>query len=481
MNIGQLFKGGLRTRLMLIIGIFILTAVAQVAVNIKLFSDMQGAATSAQLFGKGRYLGARLLYQVKELANSEDSERQGYEHALRDTVGQMEERFSELRFGKPERDMRATTDPRLLAELNITEGLWRNEAKPLIDALLLGASALPVEASVNALLPVVERIIEEVDKTVAIYEQISQQQQRQAVRIQWLFLGLYGVIFAGVIYVLRGVFANLNDTASNLTRFASQLLSGVSQQVSASQEQAAAVTQTNSTAEELDQTAAQTVEQSRNVMEISKQVADVGEKGAQRVEEAIQAMAHVQEQSERIANNILALAEKTRSVGKIIGVVTDIAEQTNILAINAGIEASRNQVAGSGFTAVAREIKDLAGQSRAATAEVRQILGEVQQSTSSAVMLMEEGSKRIEQGIATINKSRDVIDSLQQAVRESARSATRISASTNQQAIGTSQIRQAMGDISEATNQTVAAVKQVEATASQLNNLSARLRVMLNG
>lgn len=476
----SLFSGGsLRAKLTTILVVFTLTAIGQVSVNMTLISDMQGTAASAQLYGKGRYLTAT-LQSILEGMRADDS-RQENAAALRDVILQMDERYSRLRQGHAETGIQAVTDSTVLTALRESESLWRNEVKPRIETIASALSMVAVQAQGNELKPLLKRLLGEVEDAVVAYERLAAENQDRAELTQWLFLVLYIVILCGVFWVMRAVFTNLNAAAGNLSGFASQLLSGVSQQVAATQEQAAAVSQTNSTAEELDQTAAQTVEQSRNVMDISKQVADVGDKGAQRVEEAIQAMTHVQEQSERIANNILALAEKTQSVGKIISVVSDIAEQTNILAINAGIEASRDQAAGSGFSAVAREIKDLANQSRTATADVRQILGEVQQSTSSAVMLMEEGSKRVDLAIVTVNKSRDVIESLLEAVRENARSAAKISASSNQQAIGTSQIRQAMSDINTATNQSVAAVKQVEATAGKLDELSDRLKVVLNG
>ncbi len=472
-------RGSLRAKLTTILAVFTLAAIGQVAVNMTLISQMQGTASSAQLYGKGRYLGATLLSIVQSMHIDDDL--QDNAAMLRDVVLRMDERYLWLRQGRVDARIKATTDPAVLTALGESESLWRNEVKPRIETILSSPSTAAMQGESKVLKPLVQRLIGEIVDSVAAYEQLAAQNQRQAELTQWLFLALYIALVVGVCWVMRGVFSSLNSVAGNLAGFASQLLAGASQQVAVTQEQAAAVSQTNSTAEELDQTAAQTVEHSRNVMDLSRQVADVGEKGALRVEEAIQAMTHVQEQSERIANNILALADKTQSVGKIISVVSDIAEQTNILAINAGIEASRNQVAGSGFTAVAREIKDLANQSRSATADVRQILGEVQQSTSSAVMLMEEGSKRVEQAIVTVNKSRDVIDGLLQAVRENARSAAKISASSNQQAIGTSQIRQAMNDINAAASQSVATVKQVEVTAGQLDELSDQLKTMLNG
>ena len=96
---------------------------------------------------------------------------------------------------------------------------------------------------------------------------------------------------------------------------------------------------------------------------------------------------------EATAENILALAEQAQAIGEIIATVNDIAEQTNLLALNAAIEASRAGEQGKGFAVVAGEVKALADQSKKATAQVRQILGEIQKATNTAVLSTEEGKR----------------------------------------------------------------------------------------
>ena len=106
-------------------------------------------------------------------------------------------------------------------------------------------------------------------------------------------------------------------------------------------------------------------------------------------------MGTVQEQVETTAENILALAEQAQAIGEIIATVNDIAEQTNLLALNAAIEASRAGEHGKGFAVVAGEVKALADQSKKATAQVRQILGEIQKATNKAVLSTEEVTKGV--------------------------------------------------------------------------------------
>ncbi len=104
-------------------------------------------------------------------------------------------------------------------------------------------------------------------------------------------------------------------------------------------------------------------------------------------------MGTVREQTGSIAESILTLAEQAQAIGEIIATVNDIAEQTNVLSLNAAIEASRAGEQGKGFSVVAGEVKALADQSKKATAQVRQILGEIQKATNAAVMVTEQGRR----------------------------------------------------------------------------------------
>src|SRR5207253_3710370 len=104
---------------------------------------------------------------------------------------------------------------------------------------------------------------------------------------------------------------------------------------------------------------------------------EVGKAGRKSGEDSGAALGTVREQVESTAENILALAEQAQAIGEIIATVNDIAEQTNLLALNAAIEASRAGEQGKGFSVVAGEVKVLADQSKKATAQVRQILGDI--------------------------------------------------------------------------------------------------------
>jgi methyl-accepting chemotaxis protein len=243
----------------------------------------------------------------------------------------------------------------------------------------------------------------------------------------------------------------------------------------------AAVTETVATVEEIAQTAEQSNVRSKAVAESSQRAVDNGTAGRKAVEDAIAAMSDVKVRAESVAQNILALSERAQAIGDIITVVNDVAEQTNMLALNAAIEASRAGEHGRGFHVVASEIKSLAQQSKKATVQVRGILGEIQRSTNSAVMATEDGSKAVDLAVRTVNLADDALRVLADTIMEAAQASMQISASVGQQAIGMTQIRQAMRNVREASTQHLASAQQTEHAARDLDTVGSRLRTLLRG
>jgi methyl-accepting chemotaxis protein len=321
---------------------------------------------------------------------------------------------------------------------------------------------------------------------------LAERQQKTADGIQAtrsIIIGGTGAAVAVIVLVafafhlmtgkLGGLLTAVSTTANSLASASSELLAGTTQQSSSAQEQAAAMTETVSTVDEVQQTSEQGAQRAKAVAESAQHAAEIGKAGRQAVDESVAAMATLKEQTESIAESILALAERAQAIGEIIASVNDVAEQTHLLALNAGIEAARAGEHGAGFTVVAREIKDLAGQAKKATAHVRQILGEIQKATNSAVMVTEENTKSVNATIKTVNRAGETIRTLAATVDGAATAANQITASAAQQATGMSQVQQAMRDIKEAINQSLASTKQAERAAQDLNALGIQLKGML--
>ena len=302
-------------------------------------------------------------------------------------------------------------------------------------------------------------------------------------RFQLLGGGLLALIIGVATgwMLFRAVSGPLRETTSVLASSTSEILAAMTQQASGASESSAAVAQTVATVDEVSQTADQAAQRAKSVGDSAQRAVEIARTGRQAVEESTASIGAVREQVESIAESILALAEQAQAIGEIIATVNDIAEQTNLLALNAAVEAARAGEQGRGFAVVAGEVKSLAEQSKKATVQVRQILGEIQRATSTAVMTTEQGTKQVAITSRQVAEAGKTIQTLADAVAEAAQAAAQIVASAGQQAVGMTQIRQAMSNIHEATQQNLASTKQSERSAQDLNLLGRRLLVLVAG
>jgi methyl-accepting chemotaxis protein len=271
------------------------------------------------------------------------------------------------------------------------------------------------------------------------------------------------------------------ETAQGVASAAAEILAAATQQAAGAEQQAAAVSETVATVHEVAETSAQAAQRAKAVAEASQRTVDVGRAGRKAVDEAVDAMGSVKEQAESLAESILALAEQAQQIGEIIATVNEIAEQTNLLALNAAIEAARAGEHGKGFSVVASEVKALAEQSKKATAQVRQILGDIQKATNGAVLATEESTKSVNGAIKVINQAGEAIRTLTDMINEAAQAASQIVASAGQQAAGMAQIQQATMNISQVTSQNLASARQSERAAQDLNALGSKLKDLVTG
>ena len=279
-------------------------------------------------------------------------------------------------------------------------------------------------------------------------------------------------------FIGRSITHPLRAAVGQLMSTSAEILASTTQQAAGAQKQAAAISQTVSTVTEVSQTSEQSAQRAKSVGEAVQRTRQVGEAGRKVVEDSISALGTVQGQVETTAENILALAEQAQAISDIIATVNDIAEQTNLLALNAAIEASRAGEQGKGFAVVAGEVKALADQSKKATGQVRQILGEIQKATNTAVLSTEEVTKGVASAAIVAAQAGEAIKALGATLMETAQAAAQIVASAGQQATGMSQIQQAMNNIDQVARQNLAAVRQAEQAAQNLNSLGTRLAAL---
>lgn len=278
---------------------------------------------------------------------------------------------------------------------------------------------------------------------------------------------------------LRLQISGMVEGATVLGSAASEIVASTAQLASGASESAAAVSQTTTTVEEIRQTAQLASQKARSVADSAQKAVQVATSGRKSTEESLAGMTKVRTQMESIGESMMRLSEQTQAVGQIIATVEDLAAQSNLLAVNAAIEAAKAGDQGKGFGVVAQEVKSLAEQSRQATDRVRSILTDIQKATTAAVMATEQGNKAVEAGYRQTETAGDAITALAGGVNEAAQAATQIAATSQQQLVGMDQVAAAMENIKQASTQNVASARQLEVSARNLSDLGVKLKTLV--
>ncbi len=291
---------------------------------------------------------------------------------------------------------------------------------------------------------------------------------------------ILGNAFATMTQNLRSLMQDVLEAVNVLVSSASEIMAAATQLASGATETATGVSQTTATVEEVKQTSQLSSEKGRQVADNAQNAAKVAQEGKESVEETIAGMSRIRNQMETIADSIVRLSEQSQAIGAIIATVDDLAAQSNLLAVNASIEAAKAGEHGKGFGVVAQEVKNLADQSKQATMQVRTILSDVQKATASAVLATEQGSKTVEAGVVQANSAGHAIRALNDTVTEAAQAATQIATMSQEQFVGMDQIALAMENIKVASTQTVASTKQAETAAHHIHELGQKLKDLIN-
>lgn len=291
-------------------------------------------------------------------------------------------------------------------------------------------------------------------------------------------IGALAGAFGEMAESLRGNLRAQGEAVSSLGSASAEILAAVNQLTAGATEESAAVAQIGTTVEEVRATTEEAAERARAVAEAAARSSDVAIEGQNAVGTARQGMIDLSSKVDMIAQRILALSEQTQAIGEIVATVGDLADQSNLLAVNAAIEAAKAGEQGRGFAVVAQEVRNLADQSREATAQVSGILGEIQKAANSAVLVTEQGTRDVAAAVEKVELAGVVIDQLAAAAAEAAGLARQIAASAGQQRVGVDQIGTGIANVGQVSNQTVAAARQLQQEAEGLTRLADHLEAL---
>jgi methyl-accepting chemotaxis protein len=290
-------------------------------------------------------------------------------------------------------------------------------------------------------------------------------------------LGLLAIATSILIGVRlsRGLRREIGAAVGHIQSSSAELEAAAAQQATGGREQASAMSEITTTISELLITSRQISESAQRVSKIAEDTADAARSGDSTIEQTRASIAAIRQQVDQIVQHMLALGEKSQQIGGVVELVSELAEQTNILAINATIEASGAGEWGRRFAVVAEEIRKLADRTAGSAKEIRALIEDVRGAVNTTVMATEIGAKSVDAGARQFADATDSFRRIAQLVATTNDATREIELSTKQQTTAVEQVNMAASDTARVTRETEASATQTRQTASHLSGLSGNL------
>ena len=279
---------------------------------------------------------------------------------------------------------------------------------------------------------------------------------------------------------LHNIIGKIADSTSRLAS-ATEELSATSSQITVGTEKQSSQTEQIATAmEEMSATVIDIARNASEAAEAAKGATAKADKGGEIVRNTVEGMNRIAGAVRQSASTIEALRSSSEQIGEIIGVIDEIADQTNLLALNAAIEAARAGEQGRGFAVVADEVRKLAERTTKATREIAEMIKSIQADTGGAVSSMEAGSQEVENGVGLANQAGESLLQIVEGVNRVTDMVQQIATSTEEQSAATEEISSNVESVATATRETTSGVEQSATAVHQLSELASNLKSIVD-
>jgi methyl-accepting chemotaxis protein len=280
------------------------------------------------------------------------------------------------------------------------------------------------------------------------------------------------IVSAAGIVITRSLTSQIGAAVQHMQSSSSELQVSSNQQSMGSREQSTAMKEITTTMNELLVTSKQIAESAQRVAHIAEETAIGARAGEQTVTKANDAIGGIKRQVDLIVTHMLDLGKKSQQIGGILEIINELAEQTNILAINATIEAAGAGENGKRFAVVADEIRKLADRVGGSTKEIRGLIDDIRAAVNTTVMTTEGGTKAVEAGALQFSEVAIAFRHIVSLVGTTTEATREIELSTKQQSTAVSQVNIAVSNVAQAARETEVSSTQTLQTATELTKLS---------
>ncbi len=275
---------------------------------------------------------------------------------------------------------------------------------------------------------------------------------------------------------LGDLILKISDSVQNTASAAHEISSTAESLAAASQEQSAQADEVANAVEAMSRTITENAMSAGRTADVATKNSTMALESGKVVELTVQKMKDIADVVQNSANSIEQLGESSKQIGEIISVIDDIADQTNLLALNAAIEAARAGEQGRGFAVVADEVRKLAERTTEATKQIANMIKGIQSETQQAVVAMNKGTVEVQSGIELADKAGDSLRQILTSTQEVLDMVNQIASASEEQSATSEQISKNVIAISKVTADSTARVEEVAKTADELAQLTEQLR-----
>jgi methyl-accepting chemotaxis protein len=291
-----------------------------------------------------------------------------------------------------------------------------------------------------------------------------------------------GKLFNGFNKAIKNVntlIKSISEAIQATASAANQISSSTEEMAAGAQEQSSQATEVAGAVEQMTKTIYETTKNTTQATEASKNAGKSAKEGGRVVEETIHGMNRIAEVVKKSAETVQALGKSSDQIGEIVQVIDDIADQTNLLALNAAIEAARAGEQGRGFAVVADEVRKLAERTTKATKEIATMIKQIQKDTSGAVESMQQGTEEVEAGKLLAEKAGSSLQEIIHGAEQVVDIETQVAAASEEQSSAAEQISKNIESISSVTQESASGIQQIAHASEDLNRLTLNLQELV--
>lgn len=278
---------------------------------------------------------------------------------------------------------------------------------------------------------------------------------------------------------LTEIIKDVDTAATEVAGAASEIAASSEEMASGMSEQTQQVQQIASAVEEMSASVSEVAQKSREASDKADESGRIAHDGGNTVEETVDGMNNISEAVTSSSVAVQELGKRGEEIGRVIEVINDIADQTNLLALNAAIEAARAGEHGRGFAVVADEVRKLADRTTKATEEVAASIEAIQTETSTAVNKMQKGTEQVESGVVKARQAGESLNQIVGAASDVAALVQSIAAAAEQQSAASTQVAHNVESISAVSSQTSEGAQQAATAAIQLSSKAEELQQLV--